>query len=215
MVLDQVKYSRSDQTRARILAAAEAVFSEKGLDGARVDEIAQKAGVNKRMLYEYYGSKEGLYGTVLQSVYQRLGDCEAFLTAHPEAPDVSEAIGALVNAYFAFLKENPTYVRMVMWENLYGARHFDSQGLGGVRDPVKKAIQTLLRRGKETGVFRPGADEEQVLMTLFACTFNFFSNIHTMSRVMGEDLSQETVISRRAEQITDMLLCYLTGGNQR
>ena len=207
--MTEPKPSRSDQTRQRILEAAEQVFSEKGLDGARVDEIAALAGSNKRMLYAYYGSKEGLYGAVLRQVYQRLGECERFLTAHPDQPDVSAAIGQLVDAYFAFLKQNPTYVRMVMWENLYGARHFDEQGLGGIRDPVRKAVASLLRRGQETGVFRSDADEEEVLTTLFACTFNYFSNIHTMSRVMGRDLSAEEELSRRAGQVTRLLLGYL------
>ncbi len=210
MLLTEKKTSRSEQTRLKILAAAEAVFAEKGLDGARVDEIAALAGANKRMLYEYYESKENLYGVVLQSVYQRLGDCELFLTAAPETPDAEQAIGDLVAAYFSFLEKNPTYVRMVMWENLYGARHFDAMGLGGVRDPVKKAIRQLVAAGRKTGVFRAEADEEQVLMTLFACTFNFFSNIHTMSRVMGRDLAAGEALVQRQRQVTELLLCYLT-----
>lgn len=207
--MTEKKPSRSEQTRMKILAAAEAVFAEKGLDGARVDEIAALAGVNKRMLYEYYENKENLYGVVLQSVYQRLGDCELFLTAAPETLDAGQAIGDLIAAYFSFLAQNPTYVRMVMWENLYGARHFDAMGLDTVRDPVKKAIRRLLIKGRETGVFRADADEEQVLMTLFACTFNFFSNIHTMSRVMGRDLSADEALMRRQRQVTELLLCYL------
>lgn len=207
--MTEKKTSRSEQTRMKILAAAETVFAEKGLDGARVDEIAALAGVNKRMLYEYYENKENLYGVVLQNVYQRLGDCELFLTAAPETPDAGQAIGDLIAAYFSFLAQNPTYVRMVMWENLYGARHFDAMGLGTVRDPVKKAIRRLLAKGRETGVFRADADEEQVLMTLFACTFNFFSNIHTMSRVMGQDLSADEALTRRQRQVTELLLCYL------
>lgn len=209
----ELKHSRSEQTRARILAAAEEIFSEKGLDGARVDEIAARAETNKRMLYEYYGSKEGLYGEVLRRVYRRLSDCEQFFTADEFAgPDIIGAIRSLVDAYLAFVKSDPTYVRMVMWENLYGARHFDQYGLAGVRDPMKKALGRLLERGKAAGVFRPDAEEDQVLMTIFACTFNYFSNIHTMTRVMGCDLASDEQIARRAAQITDMLTCYLTAG---
>lgn len=210
--MSDLKRSRSEQTRARILAAAEQIFSEKGLDGARVDEIAALAETNKRMLYEYYGSKEGLYGEVLRRVYERLGDCERFFTADEFSGDVIGAIRPLVDAYLAFVRSDPVYVRMVMWENLYGARHFDQYGLDGVRDPMKRALSRLLRRGKEAGLFRPDAEEDQVLMTLFACTFNYFSNIHTMTRVMGCDLASDEQIARRAAQITDMLTCYLTAG---
>jgi len=210
--MSDLKHSRSELTRARILAAAEEIFSEKGLDGARVDEIAALAETNKRMLYEYYGSKEGLYGEVLRRVYQRLSDCERFFTADEFTGDIIGAIGPLVNAYLTFVRSDPVYVRMVMWENLYGARHFDEYGLGNVRDPMKRALSRLLRRGKDAGVFRPDAEEDQVLMTIFACTFNYFSNIHTMTRVMGCDLASDEQIARRAAQITEMLTCYLTAG---
>jgi len=211
--LSEIRSNRSEQTRARILAAAEKIFSEKGLDGARVDEIAAAAQTNKRMLYEYYGSKEGLYGEVLRRVYQRLGDCEQFFTADEFADaDVIGAIRPLVEAYLSFVRSDEVYVRMVMWENLYGARHFDEYGLKNVRDPMKKALSRLLQRGKDIGVFRLDAEEDQVLMTIFACTFNYFSNIHTMTRVMGCDLASDEQISRRAAQITEMLTCYLTAG---
>ena len=211
--MSEIRSSRSEQTRARILSAAEKIFAEKGLDGARVDEIADAAKTNKRMLYEYYGSKEGLYGEVLRRVYQRLGDCERFFTTDEfTGTSVIGAIRPLVDAYLNFVRSDEIYVRMVMWENLYGARHFDEYGLGTVRDPMKKALSRLLQSGKDAGIFRPDAEEDQVLMTIFACTFNYFSNIHTMTRVMGSDLASDEQIARRAAQITEMLTCYLTAG---
>jgi AcrR family transcriptional regulator len=57
---------RSEQSQQLILAAAEAEFADKGLAGARVDEIAEESGVNKQMIYYYYGSKEDLYLAVLE-----------------------------------------------------------------------------------------------------------------------------------------------------
>ena len=70
---------RAQRTKQNILQAAEEIFAAKGLDGARVDDIAAAAGANKRMLYAYFGSKEQLYQTVLENVYRRLGDSEAAL----------------------------------------------------------------------------------------------------------------------------------------
>lgn len=200
---------RSERTRRNILDAAERVFAQKGLSGARVDEIAAEAGANKRMLYEYYGSKEELYKTVLETVYGRLGACEAFLTAHTDELDVVEAIRSLVPAYFSFLKANQSYVRMVMWENINEARYFDERGLDGVRDPIKRAMRDILRRGKEEGRFRRDIDETQLLLTLFACCFNYFSNVYTMTRVLGADLMAEEQIQRRVDSITEMILTYI------
>ena len=116
---------RSEATRRRLMEAAEAVFAEKGLSGARVDEIAAESGVNKRMIYAYFGSKEGLYMAVLEAVYARLGQCEA--ASGLENLEEEAAIAALVEAYFRFLAENDSYVRMVMWENLHRGKFMDAK----------------------------------------------------------------------------------------
>lgn len=200
---------RAQITRGKILAAAEAEFSEKGLYGARVDDIARSAGVNKSMLYAYFGSKEALYKTVLEAVYQRLNQWEAPIIACANELDGQEAIRKLVNLYFAFLRENETYVRMVMWENLHRARYFDEQGLAQVRNPIRRALRQILANSQAQGVFREGIDEKQVLMTLFACTYNYFSNLYTMDRVLGVSLRAPEEMEQRAESIAQMLIAYL------
>ena len=201
---------RAEQTRMRLMTAAEAEFSEKGLAGARVDEIAREAGVNKRMIYAYFDSKEGLYMAVLEAVYGRLAQCEA--DAGLDALPVEEAIGALVENYFRFLQDNDSYVRMVMWENLHRGRYMDE--LSTVRDPMRKAMAQLVARGKAGGQFRADADEEQVLLSLFALTFNYFSNYHTLSRVMHCELQDQAQMSRRISAITAMLLADLKEAGQ-
>lgn len=197
---------RAVRTRACILAAAERVFAEKGLAGARVDEIAEMAAVNKRMLYAHFGGKEALYKAALEQAYLRLGECEEIVTRRGDEIGAAESIRAIVSAYFAFLSENDSYVRMVMWENLHRAKYFDEKGLGGVRDPMRRAMGELLRRGKGEGIFRADASEEQLLMTLFSTTFNYFSNIHTMSRVMKRDLAAPEAMGARIDAISDMIL---------
>ncbi len=204
--------SRSEATRRRLMEAAEAVFAEKGLSGARVDEIAEISGVNKRMIYAYFGSKEGLYMAVLEAVYARLGQCEA--ASGLEGLKEEEAIAALVEAYFRFLAENDSYVRMVMWENLHRGRFMDAKDLHRVRDPMRRAMAQLIARGKASGCFRADADEEQALLSLFALTFNYFSNRHTLSRVMHKDLMDGEEKRRRIAAITAMILADLKEGSQ-
>ena len=200
---------RAQNTRKKILAAAEWEFSEKGLYGARVDDIARAAGVNKSMLYAYFGSKESLYKTVLEEVYNRLNQCEASVIACASEMDAREAIRKLVHLYFAFLRENETYVRMVMWENLNRAQYFDEQGLAQVRNPIRRALKQILANGQTFGEFREGVEEPQVLMSLFACTYNYFSNLYTMNRVLGAQLNSPEEMEKRAESISQMLLAYL------
>ena len=102
---------KSTQTKQAILKAAEEEFSEKGIYGARVDEIAAKAKINKGMIYQYFGNKEELYKTVLKNVYDRLGDSEDLVICN-QKNCISE-ITDLVRTYFYFLRDNPSYVRMV------------------------------------------------------------------------------------------------------
>ena len=103
-------------TQNNILSAAEEIFSEKGLYGARIDEIAEAAECNKRMLYAYFGSKEGLYTAVLDSVYSRLSVVEEELLNKTLSP--VETVRFYIKVLFNFLKDNPTFIKMVMWENL-------------------------------------------------------------------------------------------------
>ena len=97
---------KSTQTKQAILKAAEEEFSEKGIYGARVDEIAAKAKINKGMIYQYFGNKEELYKTVLKNVYDRLGDSEDLVICN-QKNCISE-ITDLVRTYFYFLRDNPS-----------------------------------------------------------------------------------------------------------
>ena len=72
-----------------------------------------------------------------------------------------------------------------MWENLNRAQYFDEQGLAQVRNPIRRALKQILANGQTLGEFREGVEEPQVLMSLFACTYNYFSNLYTMNRVLG------------------------------
>src|SRR5690554_3639764 len=121
----------STQSKKDILRAAEEKFSEKGLYGTRVDEIADGAKINKRMIYEYFGSKEELYKAVLSDVYGRLGYKEQVLLAQ-ELP-CEEAIRRIVTLYFDFLRDNPTYVSLILWENLNKGQYIEDLDFSNIK----------------------------------------------------------------------------------
>ena len=200
---------RAEETRQKILAAAEKQFSLLGFYGARMDEIAAEAGANKRMIYEYFGNKEELYKLVLRRVYLLLGTNEEQLFACVDPSTPADAIGQLVRLYFTFLHQNPTYVRMIMWENLNEGRYFATMHMDDSRNPVKRALHAIIHRGQQNGQFRSQVDESQVLMTLFACPFNYFSNRYTMQRIMEMDFNAPEEIERRVQFTTAVLLAYL------
>lgn len=203
--------AKGEQTKNKILAAAELEFAEKGLHGARVDEIVARAAVNKRMLYAHFGSKEQLYVAVLERVYARLGEWEEPLLECGDT-NVENAIRALVQSYFAFLCENPSFVQIVMWENLNKAAYLQLSAVGERKAESFRVLRKCLQTGVENGVFRTDIDVEETLLSLNLLCFSYFSNIHTFTQLVQTDLSSREQIARRACHVADMLLRYLTAG---
>lgn len=108
-------------SRQNILRAAEAEFAEKGIYGARVDKIAADAEINKRMLYAYFGDKETLYKVTLSHVYKRMERVEREIVDCRYTGKI--LIEKIISAYFEFLKNNPNFVNILMWENLNQGRY--------------------------------------------------------------------------------------------
>ena len=102
--------------------------------GARIDEIACLAGVNKRMIYEHFGNKDELYRVVLRGVYSRLAEYEKKYYADDISPIA--AIRNIVHVSFSFLETNPTFVRILMWENLCGAKHLENDDVAKIKNPT-------------------------------------------------------------------------------
>ena len=198
---------KSEITKNKILAAAESEFSEKGIWGARIDSIALAAGVNKRMIYEHYESKEKLYKTVLERVYSRLAEYENANYIKNLPPD--EAIKNIVDVSFRFLESNPSFVRILMWENLNNAKYLDADATSHIKNPTINYIREQIRLGKEIGIFSKTADEEQMVISLLNFEFSYFSNIHTLSNVLKTNLSDTTEIRKRSNFVSEMLLKYL------
>ena len=203
-----MKQKKSELTKQRILEAAEAEFSEKGVFGARIDSIAANAGVNKRMIYEYFLSKEGLYKTVLINVYNRISLWESSLASDTDDP--VKVIRDLVHSYFDFLTKNQSFVRILLWENLNGAVVLKDSGQSDLKAVVLQLISKVIADGKARGVFRADADEYQVTMSLLNFAFSYFANVHTLSYVLSSDLLDEVKINERAGFISDILIKYLT-----
>lgn len=206
------QHRNAEETKRHILLAAEAEFAEKGLSGARVDEIAARAKVNKALLYQYFGSKEELYKTVLAAVYGRLTELEERVIR--QGTNCEEEIRAFVRAYFQFLRENPSYVRMVMWENLNYGRFFREKGLSGVKDVMRSGLRQILDLGKERGEVAPEIEPEDILQTLIACSFNYFSNRYTLEQVLNRDALSEENVERRVASVSDMLIRYIEPGGR-
>ena len=198
---------RADITRQKILAAAEVAFAEKGLYGARIDEIAQSADANKRMIYAYYGSKELLYITVLEEVYRRMAVQEKELLDRPMGCE--EAVRAIIGHYFRFLRDNPTFVKMVLWENLNEATYFRQSQAQFIKGTVLELLREKLKQGVREGIFFAGLDVDETVLSVNMFCFSYFSNQYTMAQIMKVDFQDPMVFQKRCDHVTDLLMTYL------
>ncbi len=202
-----MRKNNSQKSREDILQAAEAEFSEKGIYGTRIDVIAERANINKRMIYEYFGSKEQLYQAVLLSVYSRLGVAEFEILGKRKAG--VETIREIIKLYFKFLQENPTYVNLLLWENLNKGRYIQEIDVGNIRNRSFEILREVIEQGKTEGVFRPEIDTEEVILSLLIYTFSNFSNRYTLSKLLGRKLDDEINIEKRVNDLIEMVLGHI------
>lgn len=202
-----MKKRDSASSRASILAAAEAEFSVNGLAGARIDVIAEKAAINKRMLYEYFGNKEGLYQAVLRTVLDRFAACEA--EALGQGLSCVGQLEHMIRFYFEYLRANPTYVNLLLWENLNEGRSVREIGYGPHRASAFQRLGGILETGRASGEFRCDFDADGIILALITYPFCFFSNRHTLSVLFGQDVVGDGVIQKLVADAVEFFLSYL------
>jgi AcrR family transcriptional regulator len=196
------------RTRESILAAATREFAARGLGGARVDAIARLAGANKRMLYHYFGDKEGLFLAVMERTYAHIRQREEGLRL--EALPPVEAMRKLVRFTFKYFLHNPHFVTLLNSENLHRARHIRrSLRVKEINSPVIAALKDILKRGRAEGVFRRGVDPLQLYISVAGVCYFYFSNIHTLTTIFGRDLLARKALDDRMKHVTDVILGYL------
>jgi len=206
-VCKTLKNLNDEIVKNRILDAAEEEFVEKGLYGARVDAISMRSDVNKRIVYLHFESKENLYKEVVSRIYSRMVMLE-YEAINSDNPDV-ETMKDIILFYYKFLSHNPSFVKIVLWENLMHAKYVSDANIYNMKAPVFESMRTILRKGIENGNFRKDIDIEQTILSVNLFCFSSFSNITTMSILMNKDYSTEEEIRLRANHICDVIIKYI------
>jgi TetR/AcrR family transcriptional regulator len=197
-----------DRTREAILLAAQAEFGSKGLSGGRVDEIARRAGANKRMLYHYFGNKSALYLAALERVYEGLRGTER--TLHLDHLEPEEAIRRLIESNFDYSREHPELISMINNENLHQARHLrKSKKIRDLHSPFVALIDKILKRGAAQGVFKSGIDPIDLYITIAAVGYFYLSNNWTLSAIFGRDLSTDAACRQRKQHNADVIIAAI------
>lgn len=192
-------------TRKKLLTAARLEFASHGFAGARVDEIAMRAGVNKQLVYHYFGDKDALYLAVLEWVYADIREQERQLNLEGLPPE--KAIRKLIEASFDYLATNPDFIVLLNDENRGGARHVrGSTRLEAMHSPLVKSVSHILHEGVRTGVFRKGIDPIQLYISIAALGYFYLSNTPTLSAIFGKDLSSRAAKRARRRHVADLVL---------
>ncbi|MEN0074135.1 MAG: TetR/AcrR family transcriptional regulator [Paracraurococcus sp.] len=199
---------RAAATRRRILEAATAEFAAKGLAGARVDEIAARAGANKRMIYAYFGNKEELWLAVLESAYAAKRAEERALEVEALPPE--EAMRRLVAFNLHYTAAHPEFVALLNQENIHQAAHLRRSGqVPALYSPLLEQLRAVLARGEAAGVFRTGIDPVQLYITIVSLGHFYLANRHTLSTIFGSDLGAAPALRTREAHCVEVVLGYL------
>jgi AcrR family transcriptional regulator len=191
-------------TKRNIVEVATREFASKGYGGARVDAIADSTRTSKRMIYYYFGDKEGLYLAVLEEAYGSIRRTEETLDLARLPPE--EALRRLVTFTFDYHNSHPEFMRLVMNENIMDGVHMArSRTIGRLNAGVIDALQELLERGQRAGTFRPDLDPLEVHMTISAlCVFNV-ANRATFSTIFKRDMASPRALAKRRAEVANIV----------
>jgi AcrR family transcriptional regulator len=186
-----------ERTMADILEVATREFAEKGLSGARIDAIAEAMRTSKRMIYYYFGSKEGLYLAVLEEAYRRMRAMEA--EAHLDDLPPEDALRKLVGHTLDYQWGHPEFARLVQGENLHRAQYLaQSKTIRKLNVPAIEGLRRVLERGQRDGVFRGAIDAVDLHMSISA-----------LALIFQRDLESPAALIARRDSIIEMIVRFV------
>lgn len=198
----------ADRSQSIILAAARDEFAEHGLGGARMDRIAERAGLNKRLIYYYFEEKDRLFQAVLEQAYLQIREEERKLNLLGLKP--AEALRRLVEFTWNYYLGHPEFLSLLNSENLQAARHLQvSERAREMNSPLIATLGEILERGRKEGSFRGGVDPLQLYVSIAGLSYFYLSNHHTLSAIFGRDLMTVRAKNERLTHMCDVILGYV------
>ena len=195
-------------TRRNIVEVATGEFARKGYSGARVDAIANRTRTSKRMIYYYFGGKEGLYLAVLEEAYSGIRRAEATLDLEKLLPEA--ALRTLVGFTFDYYTEHPEFVRLVMNENIMDGVHMArSKTIGKLNVTVIDALRRIVSRGQKGRIFRRDIDPIELHMSISALGIFNVANRATFSTIFKRDMTSPRALAARRKEIVEIVLQHV------
>ena len=198
----------AERSRQSILLAGRDEFAQHGLGGARMDRIAARADVNKRLIYYYFASKDELFQAVLESAYAHIRQAEQQLRLTELNP--VDGIRRLIEFTWGYYLEHPEFITLLNSANLHRARHLDTpERVREMNSPLIQTLREILERGCAAGLFRGGVDPVQLYISIAGLAYFYLSNNPTLSAIFGRDLMAPKARNERLSHMTDVILGYV------
>lgn len=197
-----------DRTKADIIRAAIEEFSEYGYAGGRIENISERTKTSKRMVYYYFGDKDGVYAAALREFYvnQRSTE-EAFDLEHVPALD---ALKTLVGVVYDYHIKHAEHLRLVMGENIARGRHISRmRDLKKINSRILDRVEKIYRRGVEAGSMRAGIQPIDLYAIMTSLHVFSVSHRYTFSFNFDYDMKTKKAIARRRDLIIDCVTRFV------
>jgi AcrR family transcriptional regulator len=200
-----VRELAAQATRDSILRAATKVFAKHGFAGGRIEQISKAAKSYDRMIYYYFGSKEGLFIAVLEEMYRRFNDAESRLVLDVRQPLV--ALRAVTRFMWTYYLKNPEFITLLNTENLHRGKHIaKSLRAREYSSPAVSVLGEVLASGVQQGVFRDDVTARDVYLMIAALGYFYLSNRFTLSAFLGEELETASALAHWEGFLIDTVL---------
>ena len=192
-------------TRKKILDSAKIEFSSLGLMGGRIDSIAERANINKRMLYYYFKDKNDLFSEAVRDSYEdfyrtELSQCS--LTHNP-----IQDLKNLVAFYWNYYLKHPEYLDLINSENLHKGQSISKHPiLVKLHSDSTRLLEDILKQGMTSGVFRDGLCVEQIHISIKSISYHYLTNRYTISYLSQQEIMSDEALQQRLAFNTELIL---------
>lgn len=202
-----------ERTRADVLSIATTAFAESGYSGTRIDEIAERTSTTKRMIYYYFGSKEGLYLAVLEEAYRGIREAEQALDVGDLAP--VEALRRLAKLSYDHHVAHSEFIRLISAENIHRGQYIKTiESLRELNQPALGLLDDILARGRSDGDFRCDVDALDVHLIISSYCFFQVANQYTFGYLFNRDLLAPEGREHFREMIGEVVVAWLGYGRE-
>ncbi len=189
-----VRALAAQATREAILRAATKVFARHGFAGGRIEQISKAAKSYDRMIYYYFGSKEGLFIAVIEDTYRRFNEAEQGLSLDSSQP--LAALEAMIRFVWGYYQKNPEFITLLNSENLLRGKHIaKSARAKDYSSPALAITDSVLQAGIAQGLFRPRLNARDLYLMIASMAYFYLSNRFTLSSFLGENLEAPAALA--------------------